>query len=185
MAWAVLWVVQGLLDEPHQPADAEHINELLRAVADRRLRHRVRHLLADAPPAERWEHWLAGRAVRRRLWVHPGVLDRLAADQRLRPGGGFAAAAQGVGIAASKPRRFYVDADLLDAVLSDYQAQDDPEGPIELMIIPSEVPDGVRVPPGRPVPVAVALVDLLESDDARERHAAVERLEPLTLAGRP
>jgi hypothetical protein len=42
----------------------------------------------------------------------------------------------------------------------------------------------VRVPAGRPVPVAVALADLLESNDARERHAAAERLERLTLAAR-
>ncbi|MDQ1734792.1 MAG: hypothetical protein QOH56_1043 [Pseudonocardiales bacterium] len=180
MAWAVLWVAQGLLDEPQKPADTE---QLLRAIADRRLRHRVRRLLADAHPAERWEQWLASRAGRRRLWVHPGVLNRLAADERLRPGGGFAAAAQGVGIAASQPRRFYIDAELLDAVLVDYHAQDDPEGPVELMVIPSGVPDGVRIPAGRPVPVAVALADLLESNDARERHAAAERLEKLRLAG--
>jgi len=184
LAWAVLRVAQELLDEPREPADAERVNELLRVVADRRLRHRVRRLLADPRPAERWEHWMAGRAARRRLWVHPGVLDRLAADDRLRPGGGFAAAAQGVGIGASRPWRFYVDADVLDAVLADYRAQDDPEGPVELMIVPSEVPDGLRAPAGRPVPVAVALADLLESNDARERHAAAERLEHLALAVR-
>lgn len=182
MAWALLWVVHGLLELP-EAADAKEVNELFQAIDDRRVRHRVRRMLADPQPAGRWEHWLAGRAARRRLWVHPGVLGRLAADPRLRPGGGFAAVAQGVGIAVSPPRRFYLDEDVLKSVLADYRAQEDPQGPVEFMIIPSDVPAAVRIPAGRPVPLAVALADLLESDDARERHAAAERLQRLALAG--
>lgn len=41
----------------------------------------------------------------------------------------------------------------------------------------------LRPPAAQPVSLAVALVDLLESADVRERHAAAQRLEPLHLAG--
>jgi hypothetical protein len=100
----------------------------------------------------------------------------MADDDRLRPAGGFAAAAAGVGIAAGPPRRFYVDSSELDAVLVHYRARMDPDGQVELMVIPDSVPAELR--PGRgPVPKPVALADLLESDDARERYVGVRLAE--------
>lgn len=114
--------------------------------------------------------------------VHPGVLDRLVADVRLRPGGGFAAAARGAGISAGPPRRFYVDEDDVAGVLADYRARVDAQGEVGLMVIPREVPAAFRPVAGEPVPLAVALADLLESADAREHHVGVELLDPARAA---
>jgi len=140
---------------------------------DRKDRYRMRQLLSSAPEPPRWSQWLRRRADPHRVWVHPGVLDRLAADPRLRPGGGFAAAAAGVGLAAGPPRRFYVGAGDLNAVMSAYHAREDLDGQIELMVIPESVPAGLRPGPGA-VPKPVAFADLLDSEDARERHAGLQ-----------
>lgn len=153
-------------------------------VADRQARHRVRRLLAEQVPARRWESWLAGRAERRRVWVHPGVLDRLAADGRVHVGGVAAAAALGFGFGGGAVRRFYLGANDVDDVVAQFRLVDDPVGSVELMVVSEagvEASAGLPVRPG-PVPPAVALADLLESDDARERHAAVSKLEELALA---
>jgi hypothetical protein len=176
MAWAVLMVVDAALRDPQESHEL-HLQDALREIADRKVRHQLRSLLAAAPAPDRWAHWLARRASRVRVWVHPGVLDRLAADVRLRPGGGLAAATRGAGIAAVPPGRFYIDVDDVDAVLADYKARLDAEGDIELMVIPREVPSAFRPPAGEPVPLATALADLLESTDAREDGVATELLE--------
>lgn len=80
-------------------------------------------------------------------------------------------AASTVGLAAGPPHRFYVEAHHVGAVLADYRARADVSGHVELMVIPADVPAELRPGPG-PVPLAVALADLLESTDARERHLA-------------
>lgn len=176
MAWAVLMVVDAALHNPHDSNEV-HLQHALEHIADRSDRHRLRSWVAVAPAPDRWAHWLARRASRRRVWVHPGVLDRLVADERLRPGGGFAAAARGAGIAAGPPRRFYVDEDDADAVIADYRARIDAEGEVELMVVPRDVPAVFRPAAGEPVPLAIALVDLLDSADAREQHVAGEMLD--------
>ncbi len=184
MAWAILNVAQHLLDEASRPPGSEqNVVGWLEALGDRSARHRLRRLMSSPLEPQRWEHLLARRADRRRVWLHPGVLERFAADRRLRPGGGFAAAVHGAGISAGPARRFYLDSDDADAVLADYRLQDDPEGPIDLMVVPAEVPEHLRLAIGGPVPLAVALVDLLDSPDARERHIAELALAPLTLGG--
>ena len=175
MAWAVLMVVDSALHDP-RGSNELHLQHALKHIADRSNRHRLRSRVAAAPAQERWAHWLARRATRRRVWVHPGVLDRIVADPRLRPGGGFAAAARGAGIAAGPPRRFYVDDHDVDAVLDDYKARLDTEGDIELMVITSDVPAAFLPPASEPVPLPVALTDLLDSADAREQHVATEQL---------
>lgn len=176
MAWAVLMVVDAALRDP-EASNELHLQHALGEIADRRVRHRLRKLVAAAPPPERWAQWLARRASGRRVWVHPGVLDRLVADMRLRPGGGFAATARGAGIAAGPPRRFYVDDNDVDAVLADYLARLDAQGEIELMVIPRNVPAALRPAAYEPVPLAIALADLLESADAREHDVATELLD--------
>lgn len=200
VAWLMLAVVQGALDRRDNDSDdgsdgpgvdrGEVPDEWLFAplgeVADRHVKHRVRRLLAGQVPARRWETWLAGRAERRRVWVHPGVLDRLAADDRVHAGGAAAAAALGLGIGGGPVRRFYVGVDDVDDVVAKFRLVDDPAGSVELMVVPAAgvaASAGLSVRPG-PVPPAVALADLLESDDARERHAAVSKLEELALASR-
>jgi len=182
MAWAVLTVVDAALRDPDDASNRQHLAHVLDEIPDRKVRHQLRSLLTAAPPSERWPQWLARRASRRRVWVHPGVLDRLASDARLRPGGGFAAAAHGAGIASGPPRRFYVDDNDADAVLADYHARLDAEGDIELMVIPRNVPAALRPTAAEPVPLAIALTDLLGSADAREQHVATEWLDPARAA---
>lgn len=172
MAWMLLGVVDRALTRAAGGGADSAAGVDLSGVADRQVRYRIRRSLAQAPTAEQWRRWLRRRARLRRVWVHPGVLDRLAEDPRLRPGGGFAAAARGLGIAAAPPNRFYVASDDVAGVLRDYRAHDDPNGTVELMIVPAEGSAPLLLPPGEPVPVAVALADMLDSRDARERHAA-------------
>lgn len=178
MAWAALRLAQRWFDASPQPVEDA---DLFKEISDRQLRHRLRNLLAEPVPAQRWEKWLQHRAGRRRVWVHPGLLDRLASDARVRPGGGFAAAAHGLGIASAPPRRFYVDARAADGIIADYRARDDPAGQVELMVVPNDIAPGLLAGVG-PVPAAVALADLLESDDARERQAAAERFERVAVS---
>jgi excisionase family DNA binding protein len=183
MAWAVLGMVDAGLDALNERRAGEQRSGRLDANLDRRVRHRLRTMALDGPSPVRWSHWLSRRASRQRIWAHPGVVDRLVDDGRLRPAGGYPAARRGAGIAAAPLRRLYVDEADLDVVLSQYKANLDAAGDLELMVIPELVPLQLRPAVGEPVPLAVALVDLLESADARERHVALELLEGARAAG--
>lgn len=169
MAWAVLAAAAaGFADEPG--------GDPLGAVRDRRIRYRLRGLLTDAPPPERWGQWLRRRAQARRVWVHPGVLKRFSADPRLHRGGGPVARESGVGLSGGDRNVFYVAASDADAVLAAYRARPDDAGQVVLMVVPAEVPKEVLGDAGVAVSPAVALVDLLGSPDARERHGASHAL---------
>jgi excisionase family DNA binding protein len=172
MAWNVLQLADRAV-ESAQSSD-EDLGEF--EIDDRRLRYRIRSLLPEAPPPDQWGFWLRNRAIERPVWIHPGVRERFANDKRLRPGGSAAVVAAGVGIAAGGPARFYVDERDLEAVLDDYGARLDDEGDVTLMVIPSEVPNDIVGASGQPVAAAVGLVDLLGSDDARERFIARDLL---------
>ncbi len=172
MAWVLLAAVDRALITAAGRIAVSAAGVDLSDVTDRQVRYRIRRSLAQAPTAEQWRHWLRRRALPQRVWVHPGVLERLAGDPRLRPGGGFAAAARGLGIVAGPPSRFYVGPHEVASLLRDYRAREDPDGPVELMIVPAEGSAPLLLPPGEPVPVAVALADMLDSADARERRAA-------------
>jgi excisionase family DNA binding protein len=174
MAWAVLHSVDSALGGGSADISSSGVAIQL---ADRKERYRLRHLLSGAPAVNRWDAWLRRRAAPRRIWVHPGVVDRFAADRRVHPGGAPAIAAAGLGLSgADGPSLFYVDPEDADAVVAKYRGRDDPDGPLTLMVIPPEVPSGLRPEPGAPTPPAVALVDLLSSSDARQHHLAAELL---------
>lgn len=170
MAWAVLGTVGSAVE-------AEPLRDPIDSIEDRRVRHRLRALLAGAPPPEHWDQWLRHRADAQRVWIHPGVVDRLAKDDRIRAGGAPAVAASGVGIAGGDRCRFYVHESVLDAVLSDYRARPAADGQVVMMVVPPGIPEVVLGRRGEPVGPAVALVDMLSSSDARERHAAASALE--------
>lgn len=182
LAWQALHVMDAMCvaDDPRSPAAG-----VWDAIADRRVRHRLRQALADPRPSARWRHALGGRAKRLPVWAHPGVMARMASDERLRLGGSAAAAAHAIDAADPQARRWYIDADDLDVVLGEYRLKRDNSSELDLMVIPDVVPVELRPATGQPVPLAVALVDLLESPDARERHAAAQQLEPLHLSGAP
>lgn len=170
MAWAVLAAAGSALE-------AEPQGDPVASIEDRRVRHRLRAILADAPPRQRWHQWLRHRADARRVWVHPGVVARLAEDDRLHPGGAPAVPASDVGIAGGDRCSFYLDESVLESVLADYRALPADEGQVILMVVPPEVSDTVLGRPGEPVPPAAAVVDLLGSPDARERQVAASALE--------
>ena len=177
MAWAVLHSVDAALVGGPDDISSHPTSEFAIQLGDRKERYRLRRLLSGAPPVNRWDAWLRRRAEPRRIWVHPGVVDRLAADRRARPGGAPAVAAAGLGLSgADRPSLFYVDTEDADAVVAKYRGRDDPDGPLTLMVIPPEVPSRLRPRPGAPTPPALALVDLLNSSDARQHHLATELL---------
>jgi excisionase family DNA binding protein len=169
MAWLLLRLLQsgaGQDDSPEKFLDS----------LDRRVRHRLRSLLAGAPPAERWDQWLRHRAKKQRVWVHPGILRRLEGDDRLHVSGARALAAAGVGIAEDGRQRHYIQAGDVAALVAEYHARPSNDGQVELMIVPDGVPH-VLGGPGAPVHPVLAFVDLLGSSDARARHAAVSALD--------
>lgn len=169
MAWAVLAAAAaGFADDVD--------GDPLEVVRDRRVRHRLRGLLSDAPPPARWGQWLRRRAQAQRIWVHPGVLERFSSDPRIHQGGGPAAVESGAGLSGGDRNVFYVAAADADAVLSAYRARPDDEGQVVLMVVPADVPEAALGDDGLAVSPAVALVDLLGSPDARERHGASHAL---------
>jgi excisionase family DNA binding protein len=146
-------------------------------IEDRRLRYRLRSLLAEAPPSRQWNHWLRHRASAQRVWVHPGVFDRFADDNRLHAADESVFASAGLGIASGDRRSFYVDENVVEEVLADYRARHSDEGQVVMMVVPNEISAMVLGGPGEPVMSAIVLVDLLASTDARERYVAAEVLD--------
>ena len=177
MAWAVIKVVDaGLRDSRDSHPDSD-------AFGDRRLRFRLRRHLQDSPPAELWPSWLRRRSSPRRVWVHPGVKDRLASDPRLHAGGESGAAAAEIGVGAGKGGSaiFYLSEGDVQDVMDKYNVREDPDGQVILMVVSGDVSAALLPPPGEPVPPLVALVDLLESPDARQRHLAKQLITKAAL----
>lgn len=172
-AWALLELAGAGLRAGQDVRAVAAVHEL----PDRRARYRLRRLLTDAPPTDRWAAWLRRRANPERVWVHPGVEERLASDSRLHPGAEVAAAAAGVGVGAGvgAERVFYLNESDLEGVLRDYRGRPDPGGQLLFMVIPDQVAEELRPRSGEVSP-AVALVDLLSSADIRQRHLAGELL---------
>ena len=175
MSWDILTFVDCRL----QPCASSDSGLLVQRSADRRARHRLRRLLAKAPATATWAYWLRRRARAQRVWVHPGVIPRLAKDPRLHPGGesAYEAAGPGSARATASEHVFYVsEADAAD-VLHDYRGRQDFGGSVQLMIIPTAIAGQLNLAPGAVVPAAVALVDLVASPDARQRRLAADLLE--------
>ena len=184
ISFAMAWAVLNVLDPVARAVvrgDASAPDPDLAAVPDRRVRHRLSRLLAEAPPPLHWHLWLRRRAQVRRVWVHPGV--HLADDPRLHWGGAAAAEAAGLALGASPADVFYVSASDVKRVERDYRIRAQADGPATLMIVPGEA----DVLPGveEPMPPAVALVDMLLSNDARRRDAASLALTDVIAVARP
>ena len=169
MAWLVLRALDCVLEDDQS---AEFGDEL-----DRRVRHHLRALLADAPPSEHWNQWLRHRAEETRVWVHPGVLQQLATDPRVRPTRAPVPTAAGAELTGDRHRRFYVDVSEFISLLKDYRATPDENGNVLLMVVPSHASDEALGQPGQPASSAATLVDLLSSPDAREHHHAATVLD--------
>ena len=144
-------------------------------------RHRLGALLADLPPAAQVGRLLHARARWERVRVHPGVLERLLSDERVRVGGARAAAGNGGGVAAGgRPVIYVADSDM-DALRSAYHLVADPAGNVTLGLLDGRAAELVAAlaPGGGLLPLAVAWADLLEDLDPRARHAAHEWVDAL------
>jgi excisionase family DNA binding protein len=180
-AWSVIALLAAASDLAAQPED-DHSASVIRLVPDRRVRHRVLRLLAGMPdPAAddaAWRRLLASRGHARRLWAHPGVLDRLAADPQVSVGGGAAALTEQDGLTPRGGRlELYVREADADEVVRKYRMREDRAGQVNLMIVPSSVPAVLAPAGGHPVPAPAAVADLLEEEDPRAHHAGVVQLQ--------
>jgi hypothetical protein len=157
MAWGVLAVLAGCA--------ADGASEVGGAIVlDRRSWRRLWGLLEDPPPVERWPQWMRGRVQRLRVRVHPGVIDRLASDGRLR----CVDPSVVLGVGGVRRCLFVGEGDLAGLV-EEYRAVADPGG-VDLLVLPAV---SLAVSDGCPeVLVLSAVVDLVASVDARERDAA-------------
>jgi excisionase family DNA binding protein len=150
-------------------------------VPDRKLRHRILRVLSrlpdpvadDAP----WRRLLSTRGHARRMWVHPGVLDRLAADPNASTGGIGAMPAGHDGLTTGPDRLdIYVREADADDLIRRYRMREDGDGQVHLIIVPSSVPPELAPDRGSPVPAPAAASDLLEEKDPRARHAGALEL---------
>jgi hypothetical protein len=85
------------------------------------------------------------------------------------------AAGIGIGAGLGTEQVYYLNETDLESVLRDFRARLEVEGTILFMVIPNQVASHLRPLPGIILPAA-ALVDLLSSADARQRHLAAELL---------
>ena len=76
----------------------------------------------------------------------------------------------------SRPASYVAAIDVAD-VVSDDELEAVPDGQVDLRLIPSGVPAALLPAPGAGVPLAVALVDIVASADARSRYLARTALE--------
>ncbi len=172
LAWAVLAALSAV-------GGVEDV----RAHVDRNLRHRLNVLLQSSPPPEGWRMLLRARAGRQRFWAHPAMVAELVDDPRVSLGGARAAGRGGLDISAGDDVVVYARADDVAALREHYALEDDPHGAVELCAVPAAAgrfaPQG-----GSPVPLAAAVLDMLDADDSRLQHAACAWLEQASARGR-
>jgi excisionase family DNA binding protein len=162
LAWALLAALS---------LDAVRWDDSLRSVApDRRLRHRLIRQLNSPHDAQEWRQLLRRRADLQRYWAHPAVVTDLLADSQLSAGRARAASAHGLDVSPGEEAFAYVPLDALVALERRYALEPDPHGAVELMAYDSAHRGGPQ--PGHPVPVAAAVVDMLDSRDARLQFQA-------------
>lgn len=158
------WLVLGAMSA-RDPGD---LAAVLDDEPDRVLRHRARAFLAKEQSSQQWADALRKRADLRSCWAHPGVIDGLLEDERVRVGGSAAAAQHGLGIASGGEHVLYVNASDGQGLAHDYRLRDDSQGSVHLRVVPAPV--DVRAP--GPIHVATAVADLLDRQDSRARHVA-------------
>lgn len=163
LAWAVLAVLS--LDE------LSWEDALRSAAPDRRLRHRLVHQLNSPRDAREWRQLLRRRADSERCWAHPSVISDLLADPWVSAGRARAAAEYGFDVSPGDEAYAYVSRGRVGELEKRYELEPDSHGGVELMIY-DEGQQVARPVPGHPVPVAAAVVDMLDSNDARLQHQA-------------
>ena len=74
------------------------------------------------------------------MWVHPGQLPKLCADDRVRAGGDRAAAQIGDGLSAGPVRDWYVAGSEVKKIVSEYRLRPAPDGQVRLHAVAEGVP---------------------------------------------
>ena len=128
----------------------------------RHQRRRLRDYLADAPDVGQWDMWLRRRADRKLWWAHPAAIPRLDADERVQHVHPPAV------VWPDGDSRYVSAADEADLAAT-FAAKPASDGNVALLVFDPDVA------PAR-IPAAAAVVDLLNSHEARQRHAAGEAL---------
>lgn len=193
MAWELLHLISAVagkqLDGLHegrrsahaaQESAAQALDVRVAALGDRRVRHRLRRLAGSAPPVAMWPSWMGRRAEGSPVRVHPGLLGRLAQDERVSLSGPVVASQAGAGFGAEladSPSLYVVRADV-DGLVARYKLASSTEAAnVILRVLPDALSLALRPVPGRPCPAGPALLDCLQASDVRQRHAARELLE--------
>lgn len=180
-AWSAIALLSAaMVCASHSSPD--HAMPVAEVLPDRRLRHRVLRLLASLPDPvaddDPWRQLLSARGHIRQLWVHPGVLDRLASDPKVSRGGADAVPSGHDGLTARPGRlELYVSEADTKELIRRYRMHDDRDGQVRLVVVPSSVPPELAPDGGAVVTAAAAVSDLLEEDDPRARHAAALHLQ--------
>ena len=169
---ALAWMLLAVLSDPGGSQAAAE---------DRSTRHRLRRLLIQlsdpqGPSVEELESLLRRRARPHRFWIHPRLMAQVFADPRVSAGRARAAAAYGLDVSPGDDALGYVAASDLADVQAQYALEPDLSGALELRAYEPQ-PAGTTPLAGRPVPVAAAVFDLLESDDVRLQRIARNWLE--------
>lgn len=180
-AWCVIALLAAASELASEP-EGDYSASVNRLVPDRKARHRILRMLAGMPdPAVddmAWRRLLSSRGHDCRLWAHPGVLNRLAADPKVSVGGSDAELAKHDGLTRHAGRlEVYVREADADEVVRRYRMRKDRAGQVSLKIVPSSVPSGLAPMGGHPVPAPAAAADLLEEEDPRARHASIIHLQ--------
>lgn len=157
-AWAVLAAAEG--SSPPHPMAAHD-------------RHRARKRAAEGLPAIAGQ--LSERAERRSFYAHPADLPRILSSAGAVRAGASAAADHGIDLVGGGPDEVYVSESALARIAASHHIEERSERPNLIMRVIADAdwpfPDGAQA-----APLAVAAVDLLESDDERARRAAAEIL---------
>lgn len=156
---ATVWAILAELDDSGRRHDAT-------VPRHRMVRYVARAAQLGADPLVLAD-WLRPRAQRRRFGVHPGVVDRLAADRRVSmsvappsPDGELLVGGDHV--------TMYVRWSVLDALVGAYALVDDRGGAVTMYVVDPADTAGL-ITPGQQVPGVVAAADLLDEPDPRAR----------------
>jgi hypothetical protein len=181
-SWRLLRMLEPYGKRNGRPVDSGRADRAFAELKlDRVQRHRLRAAAADLSEPGHVARLLRRRARLVRMRAHESVLDRVSAHDGVWRGGGDAVAALGGGLASGGRPRLYIDEALVGSLSDRYRLHLDPEGQLDVMVMPGEVGRAGLVPePGqRDVPLAVAWIDLLDDSDPRARSAAADWLEQL------
>lgn len=176
-----VWSAVALLAAAASHRQPECIKSAAQVIPDRQRRHRVLRVLASLPDPVAddtpWRRLLSRRGHVRRMWAHPGILDRLAADPKVSRGGALAMPADHDGLTTLPAQlEIYVHEADVDDLIRQYRMREDRNGRVHLIVVPSSVPPELAPDRGTSVPAPVAASDLLEEQDPRARHAGAIEL---------